>query len=93
MSNKKSFDFYFLPFTKLLILGREARTYGLALEQAEVALDSKSQKIVVDSYDATSAGHIFAIGDAINVRLRNWCELAMYVCAGFSAEFQNFLKA
>ena len=48
-------------------IGREARTYGLGLDDAKVALDSKSGKIVVDSADATSAGHIFAIGDAINV--------------------------
>ena len=49
------------------IVGREARTYGLGLDEAKVALDPKSGKIVVDSADATTAGHIFAIGDAINV--------------------------
>ena len=48
-------------------VGREARTYGLGLDEAKVAVDPKSGKIIVDSEDATTAGHIFAIGDAIDV--------------------------
>ena len=47
--------------------GREARTYGLGLDQAKVEVDNTSGKINVDSSDVTSAGHIFAIGDAVNV--------------------------
>ena len=53
--------------TLLNCAGREARTYGLGLDQAKVEVDNTSGKINVDSSDATSAGHIFAIGDAVNV--------------------------
>ena len=53
----------------IVYIGREARTSGLGLGQAEVTVDEISGKIKVDSSDATSAGHIFAIGDAVYVSL------------------------
>ena len=66
----------------IFYLGREARTYGLGLDQANVALDARSGKIIVDQSDATSAGHIFAIGDAINVsvQIRHACMCVYVYC-------------
>jgi glutathione reductase (NADPH) len=46
-------------------VGRVPNTAGLGLEAAGVAL-SETGSVVVDSGNATSAGHIFAIGDVSN---------------------------
>ncbi len=54
--------------TVLLAVGREACTKGLGLETTGVQIHPKSKKIVVDKYDRTSVGHIFAIGDAVDTR-------------------------
>ena len=62
----------------VVYIGREARTYGLGLDQAKVTVDEASGKINVDSSDATSAGNIFAIGDAVNVSL-SYVNLLVYM--------------
>ena len=53
--------------TVLLAVGRTACT-DVNLEAAGVELNPKTGKVLVDEYDKTSAGNIYAIGDAVDTR-------------------------
>lgn len=53
--------------TVLFATGRQAATQALNLQAVGVETEPSSGKLVVDHREETTAGGIFAIGDAINV--------------------------
>ena len=60
-------ELYSDPF--VLTPGREASTRTLNLHQAGVQVDERTGKMKVDPREATTVPNIFAIGDAMNVRM------------------------
>nr|CAB3267402.1 thioredoxin reductase 3 [Phallusia mammillata] len=59
-SGETSFDRY---DTVLLAIGRDPVTSSLDLDQAEVQVDEKSGKIIVDDEERTNIHNVYAIGD------------------------------
>lgn len=55
--------------TVLYAIGRTAVTRDLKLHLAKVAVDHKTNKIIVNEYEQTSTSNIFAIGDCVMNRL------------------------
>jgi mercuric reductase len=53
----------------LLAAGKTPNTAGLALQEAGVALDAK-QAITVNAFLQTSAAHVYAVGDVVNLAAR-----------------------
>ncbi|KAM5262398.1 thioredoxin reductase 2, mitochondrial isoform 2-T2 [Ctenodactylus gundi] len=64
-SGKKDTDTF---NTVLWAIGRIPQTRGLNLEKAGVNTNPENQKILVDSWEATSVPHIYAIGDVAEGR-------------------------
>jgi len=51
--------------TVCFAIGRDATTAGLKLENAGVAVDPASGKLVTDDFERTNVPHIYAVGDVL----------------------------